>query len=91
MKKYISINEIESIAIICTHLIREMNPNSEFVKNIDNFVMHIKNWQEVNKEYNEIEKIRECYSLLQNNELSEDDFFIFFEKYVLESEVKNEK
>lgn len=86
MKEYISLKELEALATLCTHAVRELNPKDSFVHAVDTFIMHIKNWHKVNKEYNAVNKIRETYKLLQNKELTEDDFFVFFEKYLMEQE-----
>jgi hypothetical protein len=84
MKEYISLKELEALATLCTHAVRELNPEDSFVHAVDTFMLHIKNWHKVNKEYNAVNKIREAYKLLQNKELTEDDFFVFFEKYLME-------
>ena len=86
MKEYISLKELEALATLCTHAVRELNPEDSFVHAVDTFMTHIKKWHKVNKEYNAVNKIRETYKLLQNKELTEDDFFIFFEKYLMEQE-----
>ena len=86
MKEYISLKELDALATLCTHAFRELNPKDNFVNAIDTFMTHIKNWYKVNKEYNAVNKIRETYKLLQNKELTEDDFFVFFEKYLMEQE-----
>ena len=86
MKQYISLKELDALATLCTHAVRELNPKNNFVHAIDTFMMHIKNWHKVNKEYNAVNKIRETYKLLKNKELTEDDFFVFFEKYLIEQE-----
>ena len=86
MKEYISLKESDALATLYTHAVRELNPKDNFVHAIDTFVMHIKNWHKVNKEYNAVNKIRETYKLLKDKELTEDDFFVFFEKYLMEQE-----
>lgn len=86
MKEYISLKELDALATLCTHAVRELNPKDNFVHVIDTFMMHIKNWHKVNKEYNAVNKIRETYKLLQNKDLTEDDFFVYFEKYLMEQE-----
>lgn len=86
MKEYISLKELEALATLCTHAVRELNSEDGFVYAVDTFMLHIKNWHEVNKEYNAVNKTREAYKLLQNKELTEDDFFVFFEKYLIEQE-----
>ena len=86
MKEYISLKELDALAALCTQAVRELNPKDNFVHAIDTFMMHIKNWHKVNKEYNAVNKIRETYKLLKNKELTEDDFFVFFEKYLIEQE-----
>ena len=86
MKEYISLKELDALATLCTHVVRELNPKDNFVLAVDTFMMHIKNWHKVNKEYNAVNKIREAYKLLQNKELTEDDFFVFFEKYLMGQE-----
>lgn len=86
MKEYISLKELEALATLCTHSVRELKSKDSFVYAIDSFLMYIKNWHKVNKEYNAVNKIREAYNLLQNKELTEDDFFVFFEKYLMEQE-----
>ena len=86
MKEYISLKELEALATLCTHAVRELNPEDSFVYAVDIFMKHIRDWHKVNKEYNAVNKIRETYKLLQNKELTEDDFFVFFEKYLMEQE-----
>lgn len=86
MKEYISLKELEALATLCTHAVRELNPKDNFVHAVDIFMKHIRDWHKVNKEYNAVNKIRGTYKLLQNKELTEDDFFVFFEKYLMEQE-----
>lgn len=86
MKEYISLKELNALATLCTHAVRELNPKDNFVHAIDTFMIHIKNWHKINKKYNAVNKIRETYKLLKNKELTEDDFFVFFEKYLMEQE-----
>lgn len=88
LKEYISIKELEALATLCTHSVRELKSEDSFVHAIDTFMMYIKNWHKVNKKYNSINKIREAYNLLQSKELTEDDFFVFFENCLMEKENK---
>ena len=43
MKEYISLKELDALATLCTHAVRELNPKDNFVHAIDTFMMHIKN------------------------------------------------
>ena len=43
-EKKITLGQLKCIAELATHLMREINPNCEFVKNIDEFVMHVENY-----------------------------------------------
>lgn len=86
MKEYISLKELEALATLCTHAVRELNAEDSFVHAVDTFMTHVKIWHKLNKEYNAVNKIRETYKLLQNKKLTEDDFFVFFEKYLMEQE-----
>lgn len=42
MKEYISLKELDALATLCTHAVRELNPKDNFVKAIDTFMTHIK-------------------------------------------------